>query len=121
MEIDLRAFGGSALTSETAVPKGRDQAAIGEGVMRVIEYATNKRGLHARASAKFVTFVSRLPESVSVEVEKGGSRVNGTSIMGLMMLGAAMGDSITIHVSGGYAEDALEKLAELVGDRFGEE
>ena len=53
---------------------------------------TNQRGLHARASAKFVTFVSRLPESVSVEVEKGGSRVNGTSIMGLMMLGAAKGD-----------------------------
>ena len=54
---------------------------------------TNQRGLHARASAKFVTFVSRLPETVSVEVEKGGSRVNGTSIMGLMMLGAAKGDS----------------------------
>ena len=65
---------------------------------------TNQRGLHARASAKFVTFVSRLPDTVSVEVEKGGSRVNGTSIMGLMMLGAAKGDRITIHTRGDGAE-----------------
>ena len=67
----------------------------------------NKRGLHARASAKFVTMASGLP--ASVEVEKDGSRVCGTSIMGLMMLGAAMGDSIVIHVSGVGAEEALEK------------
>src|SRR3546814_2162246 len=72
---------------------------------------TNQRGLHARASAKFVTFVSRLPESVSVEVEKGGSRVNGTSIMGLMMLGAAKGDSITIHTRGdGRSEEHTSEL-----------
>ena len=82
---------------------------------------TNQRGLHARASAKFVTFVSRLPESVSVEVEKGGSRVNGTSIMGLMMLGAAKGDAIEIAVAGEGAEDALLKLAGLVKDGFGED
>jgi phosphocarrier protein HPr len=79
----------------------------------------NRRGLHARASAKFVNLASSL--DATVEVEKDGHRVCGTSIMGLMMLGAAMGDSITIHVSGGYAEDALEKLAGLVEDRFGEE
>ena len=82
---------------------------------------TNQRGLHARASAKFVTFVSRLPESVSVEVEKGGSRVNGTSIMGLMMLGAAKGDSIEIIVSGEGADAALTKLIGLVKDGFGED
>lgn len=82
---------------------------------------TNLRGLHARASAKFVTFVSRLPEGVKVEVEKGGSRVNGTSIMGLMMLGAAKGDNITIHTSGDDAETALRKLVGLVKDSFGED
>ncbi len=82
---------------------------------------TNQRGLHARASAKFVTFVSRLPEGVTVEVEKAGSRVHGTSIMGLMMLGAAKGDSITIHTSGEGAEVALKKLVGLVKDSFGED
>ena len=82
---------------------------------------TNQRGLHARASAKFVTFVSRLPETVSVEVEKGGSRVNGTSIMGLMMLGAAMGDSITISANGDGADEAVTRLAELVEAKFGED
>jgi phosphocarrier protein HPr len=82
---------------------------------------TNQRGLHARASAKFVTFVSRLPDDVAVEVEKDGSRVNGTSIMGLMMLGAAKGDHITIHTSGTGAESALLKLVGLVKDSFGED
>ena len=57
----------------------------------------------------------------SVEVEKDGSRVCGTSIMGLMMLGAAMGDSITIHAEGDGAEDAVAALAALVEDRFGED
>jgi len=80
---------------------------------------TNKRGLHARASAKFVALASELDSEI--EVEKDGHRVCGTSIMGLMMLGAAMGDSIVIHVSGPHAEQALEKLASLVEDRFGEE
>ncbi|MEA3052687.1 MAG: phosphocarrier protein HPr [Sphingomonadales bacterium] len=79
----------------------------------------NRRGLHARASARFVTLASGLP--ASVEVEKDGSRVCGTSIMGLMMLGAAMGDSITIHAEGDGAEVALEALVALVEDRFGED
>ena len=79
----------------------------------------NQRGLHARASAKFVNLASILDSQI--EVEKDGSRVCGTSIMGLMMLGAAMGDSITIYVSGGGAEQALEQLAELVENRFGED
>jgi phosphocarrier protein HPr len=78
----------------------------------------NERGLHARASAKFVSMASQLP--ATVEVEKDGNRVCGTSIMGLMMLGAARGDSITIHADGEGAEDALAKLAELVESRFGE-
>ncbi|MEO5612018.1 MAG: HPr family phosphocarrier protein [Sphingomicrobium sp.] len=79
----------------------------------------NQRGLHARASAKFVTMASGL--DAVIDVEKDGNRVCGTSIMGLMMLGAAMGDSIIIHVDGVYAEQALEKLAELVESRFGED
>jgi phosphocarrier protein HPr len=80
---------------------------------------TNKRGLHARASAKFVNLASVLDSNI--EVEKDGSRVCGTSIMGLMMLGAAMGDTVTVHVSGPHAEDALEQLVALIEDRFGEE
>ena len=80
---------------------------------------TNQRGLHARASAKFVNLASTL--DATVEVEKDGNKVCGTSIMGLMMLGAARGDSIVIHVSGIHAEDALQKLAALVEERFGEE
>ena len=80
---------------------------------------TNKRGLHARASAKFVTLAAR--QTAEVEVEKDGNRVCGTSIMGLMMLGAAYGDSITIHSEGEDAENALQALVELVEARFGEE
>ena len=79
----------------------------------------NKRGLHARASARFVTLAATLP--VEVEVEKDGSKVCGTSIMGLMMLGAAMGDSITISAEGDGAEEAVAALADLVEARFGEE
>ncbi|MBA3897503.1 MAG: HPr family phosphocarrier protein [Sphingomonadaceae bacterium] len=79
----------------------------------------NKRGLHARASAKFVTMASSLP--AKVEVAKDGSSVVGTSIMGLMMLGAAMGDSVTISASGDGAEQAVAALATLVESKFGEE
>lgn len=81
----------------------------------------NDRGLHARASAKFVTFVSRLPIGLKVEVEKDGQAVTGTSIMGLMMLGASKGTEITINVSGPEAGKALEKLVGLVVDGFGED
>ena len=79
----------------------------------------NKRGLHARASAKFVNLASQI--DAEIEVEKDGNRVCGTSIMGLMMLGAAMGDTIIIHVKGPHAEEALPKLVALVEERFGEE
>lgn len=81
----------------------------------------NQKGLHARASAKFVTFVTRLPDGVRVEVEKDGQCVTGTSIMGLMMLGAAKGSEITVHVEGEQADMALEKLVGLVVDGFGED
>ena len=79
----------------------------------------NKRGLHARASAKFVNLASQL--DAAIEVEKDGNKVCGTSIMGLMMLGAAMGDDVIIHVSGIAAESALAQLVQMIEDRFGEE
>ena len=80
---------------------------------------TNQRGLHARASAKFVNLASEL--DAVIDVEKDGNKVCGTSIMGLMMLGAANGDTVTIHVQGLHAEEALDKLVALVEERFGEE
>jgi phosphocarrier protein HPr len=80
---------------------------------------TNRRGLHARASAKFVTLASG--QAAEIEVEKDGSRVAGTSIMGLMMLGAAMGDSIVISAKGADAERAVVALVELVEAKFGED
>lgn len=80
---------------------------------------TNRRGLHARASAKFVTLASSLPAQITVS--KDGSSVTGTSIMGLMMLGAAMGDSITIATRGDGHADALRQLVALVEGKFGED
>lgn len=87
-------------------------------VTRIVQI-TNKRGLHARASAKFVTLASG--QTAQVEVEKDGSKVAGTSIMGLMMLGAAKGDHVTIIASGEGAEVALVQLVELVESKFGED
>ena len=79
----------------------------------------NKRGLHARASAKFVTLASG--HDAAIEVHKDGSTVCGTSIMGLMMLGAAMGDTIVISASGLGAEMAVNALVALVEAKFGED
>ncbi|HEX5257430.1 MAG TPA: HPr family phosphocarrier protein [Sphingomicrobium sp.] len=79
----------------------------------------NQRGLHARASARFVNLASEI--DAAIEVEKDGHKVCGTSIMGLMMLGAGVGDTIVIHVEGDYADEALAKLVSLVEERFGEE
>ena len=79
----------------------------------------NQRGLHARASAKFVNLASEI--DARIEVEKDGNRVVGTSIMGLMMLGAARGDRIVIHVEGDGAEAALERLVQLVECGFDED
>lgn len=81
----------------------------------------NQRGLHARASAKFVNAVSLLPEGTNVRVAKGSNEAVGGSILGLMMLGAAKGDLVEVIVDGTDAEDVLEHLCALVGDGFGEE
>jgi phosphocarrier protein len=81
----------------------------------------NAKGLHARASAKFVNTVARLPDGTSVTVRKDGTDAAGGSILGLMMLGAARGDEIEICVAGEEAEPALAKLVGLVVDGFGED
>ena len=82
---------------------------------------TNRRGLHARASAKFVTLAAQQPCEVTVEKDGAGEAVTGTSIMGLMMLGAAMGDQITISAEGEGARGAVDAMAGLVEAKFGEE
>lgn len=80
---------------------------------------TNRRGLHARASARFVTLASTFDAVVTVS--KDGSSVTGTSIMGLMMLAAAPGDTIDIAASGAQADAALAALVTLVETKFGED
>ena len=78
----------------------------------------NKRGLHARASAKFVQTVERF--DADVRVTRAGETVGGTSIMGLMMLAAAPGTTILVEASGPQAREAIDALEALVSDRFGE-
>ena len=80
----------------------------------------NKRGLHARASAKFVAAAAQM-EDVRITVAKDGASAGGTSILGLMMLGAAKGDTIEIAVEGDGAEARLEELVALVSGKFGED
>jgi phosphocarrier protein len=78
----------------------------------------NRLGLHARAAAKFVQTAGHY--DCDVQVTRGGNPVNGKSIMGVMMLAASQGVSIEITTEGPEAESALDALAELVADRFGE-
>jgi phosphocarrier protein HPr len=80
----------------------------------------NKRGLHARASAKFVAAAAQM-DGIRVTVSKDGNSAGGTSILGLMMLGAAKGDTIEIAVEGDGAEARLEELVALVAGKFGED
>ena len=78
----------------------------------------NKKGLHARASARFVQTVEKF--DADVRVMRCGEIVGGTSIMGLMMLAAAPGSSITVEATGREAAEVVEALATLVASRFGE-
>jgi phosphocarrier protein HPr len=87
-------------------------------VVRVLEIV-NKKGLHARASAKFVQTVERF--DVHVRVTRGSETVGGTSIMGLMMLAAAPGTTITVEASGNEASAAMEAITKLVASGFGEQ
>lgn len=79
----------------------------------------NKLGLHARAAAKFVNLASSFKSHV--DIEKNGHRVNGKSIMGVMMLAASQGSVIILHAEGDDAEDCVSELSELVNNRFDEE
>lgn len=79
----------------------------------------NKLGLHARAAAKFVQVASKFESEI--QVEKGGVRVDGKSIMGVLMLAAAQGTSIVIIATGGDARAAADALSKLVSDKFGED
>jgi phosphocarrier protein len=81
----------------------------------------NRRGLHARASARFVGAVSALPEGVDVRVAKDANSAAGGSILGLMMLGAAKGDTVELIVAGDNAEAVMDDLAALVESGFGED
>lgn len=90
----------------------------GKPVSTVLTLA-NQRGLHARASAKFVHLAERY--DAAIKVSKDGETVHATSIMGLMMLGAACGTQITLSATGRQAEEAIAALTALVADKFGEE
>jgi phosphocarrier protein len=90
----------------------------GDAVVRVFAIC-NKRGLHARASAKFVQTVEKF--DADVRVTRCGETVGGTSIMGLMMLAASPGTSITVEATGREAAEVIEALAALIGSRFGED
>ena len=79
----------------------------------------NQRGLHARASAKFVQLADSYLAAVTVE--KDGIKVGGTSIMGLMMLAASPGCSIRVTATGPDAEQAIDAIEQLIATRFGEE
>jgi phosphocarrier protein HPr len=79
----------------------------------------NKRGLHARASAKFVQTVEGFDARITVS--KDGMSVGGTSIMGLMMLAASPGCTVTVEADGTDADAALAAIAALIADKFGEE
>ncbi len=79
----------------------------------------NKLGLHARAAAKFVTLASGFQSEV--QLSHNGNRVNGKSIMGVMMLAAAKGAQLDLLVEGPDEQEAAEKLCELIANRFDED
>ena len=94
-----------------------DQPSATDAIARSLTIC-NRRGLHARASAKFVKCAETFQSEITVS--KDGQTVGGTSIMGLMMLAAAPGCSIDVSASGPDAGDAVEALAALVEGGFGE-
>lgn len=108
----------SAPAEGRGVSEPEQPHADGGSVVRVFAIC-NKRGLHARASAKFVQTVEKF--DADVRVSRGGETVGGTSIMGLMMLAASPGTSITVEASGKEAAEVIEALATLIGSRFGED
>jgi phosphocarrier protein HPr len=95
-----------------------DEGKFREGAVVRTLAICNRKGLHARASAKFVQTVEKF--NADVRVIRGTETVGGTSIMGLMMLAAAPGTSITIEATGKQAAEVVEALAALIETRFGE-
>lgn len=89
-----------------------------DGVSRELKIV-NRKGLHARATAKFVQCVERYDAEVTVT--RCGETVGGTSIMGILTLGAGVGTTITVSTRGAQAEECLAAIAELVANRFGED
>lgn len=104
--------------SETAPADGGPPGDATARVVREVEIV-NKKGLHARASAKFVLAAEQFDAEISVT--RGQETVGGTSIMGLMMLAAGPGCIITIAATGKDAAVAVDALCDLVASRFGEE
>ncbi len=92
---------------------------MGEASRSVV--IVNRRGLHARASAKFVGAVAALPEGVKVSVSKAPHSAAGGSILGLMMLGAAKGDTVEVRVEGDNADAVLAELVAMIENGFGED
>jgi len=91
---------------------------VSEPLKRTVEIV-NERGLHARASAKFVKMAAQFDAHVTVSRE--GTTVEAQSIMGLMMLAAGIGSTVDLEAEGPEAADAMEALANLIADRFDEE
>jgi phosphocarrier protein len=89
-----------------------------DGVSRDMQIV-NRKGLHARATAKFVQCVERFDAEVTVT--RCGETVGGVSIMGILTLGAGIGSTITVSARGAQAQECLDALTELVANRFGEE
>ncbi len=106
------------MNEEAAPEKEFGQSVPADALSREL-LIINKRGLHARASAKFVQTVEKF--NAEVRVKRGGERVGGASIMGLMMLSAAPGTTITVEAFGPEASDVLDALEALIKNRFGEE
>jgi phosphocarrier protein HPr len=96
-----------------------DEPPGGAGAVVRIFVICNKKGLHARAAAKFVQTVEKF--DAEVRVTRGPETVGGTSIMGLLMLAASPGTSITVEATGKEALDVIEALSALVSARFGED
>jgi phosphocarrier protein HPr len=96
-----------------------DDPAKSPGAVTRILKIVNEKGLHARASAKFVQLVEKYDAKVTVS--RNGESAGGDSIMGLMMLAAGIGTSITVSATGPQAQDVIAALDTLVSSRFGEE
>ena len=107
------------MSDDDAAPENNAGPSIPPGALSREIPIINKRGLHARASAKFVQLVERF--NAEVWVTRGGETVGGTSIMGLMMLSAGPGTSIVVSATGPEAEAALTAITELVASKFNEE